>query len=105
MLEWSWEFCTLNVLMATYGLFLMFSTIRKPAPRIITSLSKLSFGMYLMHLFFLAPIAVYFIGGNQAEPLIPVWAATPVIAVLSFVCCAVTTKVISLLPGSKWIVG
>jgi surface polysaccharide O-acyltransferase-like enzyme len=105
MLEWSWEFCTPNVLLATFGLFLMFSAIRKPAPRIITSLSKLSFGMYLMHMFFLAPIAVYFVNGNMAEPLIPVYAAIPVIAVLCFICCAVTTKILSLLPGSKWIVG
>ena len=104
-LEWSWEFCTLNVLMATYGLFLVFSTIQKPAPRLITSLAKLSFGMYLMHLFFLAPIAAYFVNGNPAEPIIPVWAAIPAITVLSFVCCAVTTKLVSLLPGSKWIVG
>lgn len=105
MLEWSWEFCTFNVLLATFGLFLAFSTIHKPTPRIITSLAKLSFGMYLMHLFFLAPIAAYFVNGSPAEPIIPVWAAIPVIAVLSFICCAVTTKLISLLPGSKWIVG
>ena len=105
MLEWSWEFCTFNVLLATFGLFLMFSTIHKPAPKLITSVAKLSFGMYLMHMFFLAPIAAYFVNGNQAEPLIPVWAAIPVIAVLSFICCTITTKLISLLPGSKWIVG
>ena len=65
----------------------------------------MSFGMYLMHMFFLAPIATYFVNGNQSAPLIPVWAAIPVIAVLSYICCAVTTKIISLLPGSKWIVG
>ena len=105
MLEWSWEFCTPNVLLATYGLFLAFSAIVKPAPRLITSLSKLSFGMYLMHLFFLAPIAVWFIDGNVAQPILPVWLTIPAIAVLSFICCAVTTKLISLLPGSKWIVG
>ena len=105
MLEWSWEFCTLNVLMATYGLFLLFSTIHRPAPRIITSLAKLSFGMYLMHLLFLAPIAGYIINGNVAEPMMPVWLAIPVIAILSFICCAITTKIVSLLPGSKWIVG
>lgn len=105
MLEWSWEFCTPNVLLSTFGLFLVFSTIRKPAPRIITALSKMSFGIYLMHMFFLAPIAAYFVNGNAAEPLIPVWAAIPVIAVLTFLCCAVTTKIVSLLPGSKWIVG
>ena len=105
MLEWSWEFCTPNVLLATAGIFLAFTAIQKPAPRLVTGIAKLSFGMYLMHLFFLAPIAAYFVNGNQAEPLIPVWAAIPAIAVLSYICCVVTTKVLSLLPGSKWIVG
>ena len=105
MLEWSWEFCTLNVLTATFGLFLVFSTIKAKAPRIITELGKLSFGMYLMHMFFLSNIAVYFVNGDQNNPLLPVWAAIPCIAVLSYICCAVTTKVLSLLPGSKYIVG
>lgn len=106
MLEWSWEFCTPNVLLATFGAFLIFSAIKKPkAPRIISELSRLSFGMYLMHLLFLSRIAPVFVNGNQAAPLIPVWAAIPCIAVLTFVCCAVTSKLISLIPGSKWVIG
>lgn len=106
MLEWAWEFCTPNVLTATFGVFLMFSCIKQPkAPRIICSLSKLSYGMYLMHLFFLNAIAGAVVNGNVSEPLIPVWAAIPVIAILTFLCCALTTKLLSLLPCSKWIVG
>ena len=106
MLEWSWEFCTPNVLLATFGLFVMFTTIQpKKAPALVTDLGKLSFGMYLMHLLFLAPIAAYFVNGNVSEPLLPVWLAIPVIAVLTFICCALTTKLISLLPGSKYLVG
>ncbi len=106
MLEWSWEFCTPNVLLATFGLFLLFTTIRQTkAPAIITSLGKCSFGMYLMHLFFLAPIASYIVAGNVAEPLLPVGLAIPVIAIASYVCCYVTTWLLSHLPGSKWIVG
>ena len=104
MLEWSWEFCTPNVLLSTFGLFLLFSCIERPRA-IVTQLSQLSFGMYLMHLFFLAPIASWIIDGNSAEPLLPVGVAIPVIAVLTFACCAVTTKLISLLPGSKWVIG
>lgn len=106
MLEWAWEFCTPNVLLATFGIFLMFSCIRrKAAPKVITDISKLSFGMYLMHMLYLAPIAKFFINGDQAHPLIPVWAAIPCIAVLTFICCAVTTKLLSYLPGSKWFIG
>ena len=71
----------------------------------MTTLSRLSFGMYLMHLFFLAPIAQWIIGGDVAAPLLPVWLAIPAIALLTFVCCAITTKLVTLLPGSKYIVG
>ena len=104
--EQSWEFCTPNVLCATFGAFLLFTCITKSqAPRWITSLSKFSFGMYLMHLFFLSNIAPIFVAGNQAKPLVPVWLAIPCIAVLTFLCCAITTKLISLMPGSKWVIG
>lgn len=105
-LEWSWEFCTPNVLLATFGVFVMFTCIeQKQAPKFITSLSKLSFGMYLMHLFFLSAIAGWMANGDLTNPLLPVWLAIPVIAILSFICSAVTTKLISLIPGSKWIIG
>jgi len=106
MLEWSWEFCTPNVLCATFGAFLLFSCItQKQAPQWLTTLSKLSFGMYLMHLFFLSNIAPVFVAGDQANPLIPVSLAIPCIAILTFICCAITSKLISLIPGSKWIIG
>ena len=104
MLEWSWEFCTPNVLLATFGLFLLFSCVERQRA-VITELSRLSFGMYLMHLFFLTPIASWFVAGNAAEPLLPVWLVIPVIALLTFLCSAVTTKLLSLLPGSKYLVG
>ena len=106
MLEWSWEFCTPNVLCATFGAFLLFSCIQQPkAPAFITGISKLSFGMYLMHMFYLAPIAGFFVQGDPANPIVPVWAAIPCIAILSYICCVVTTKLRSYLPGSKWIIG
>lgn len=104
MLEWSWEFCTPNVLLATFGLFLVMSTIKK-APRIVTGISKLTFGMYLMHMFFLSRIAPVFVNGDQANPLIPVYLAIPCIAVLCYVCCVVTAKIVSMVPGSRWIIG
>ena len=114
-LEWSWEFCTPNVALATFGAFLLFSCIgtnadgspckEYKAPRLITELGKLSFGMYLMHIFFLNRIASIIVQDNPAVPLIPVWAAIPCMAIACYICCAVTTKLISQLPGSKWVVG
>ena len=106
LLEWSWEFCTPNVLVASFGAFLMFSCIEcRTVPKFIGSLSRMSFGMYLMHLFFLGPIARLMIGGSAADPVVPVYLAIPCIAVLTFICCAVTTRLLSLIPGSKWVVG
>lgn len=106
MLEWSWEFCTPNVLLATFGAFLLFSCIKQQqAPRWITDISRLSFGMYLMHMFFLSNIAPIFVNGDQSNPLIPVWLAIPCIAILSYICCIITSKLLSYVPGSKWIIG
>lgn len=106
MLEWSWEFCTPNVLLATFGLFLVFTCIQAPkAPAWIDRLSRMSYGMYLMHMFFLSLIAPWVIGGDVANPALPVWLAIPVIALLTFIGAAVTTRLLSLLPGSKYIVG
>ena len=113
-IEWSWPFCTPNVLMQTFGLFLMFSCIGmgKDAAAgaagkesFISRLARLTFGMYLVHMFFLAPIATWIIGGDVANPTIPVAIAIPAIAILSYICSAVLVKLVSLLPGSKYLVG
>ncbi len=105
-LEWAWRFCTPNLICASFGAFLMFTCIeRKEAPKWITAVSKLSFGMYLMHIFFLSRIAAFFIQGDVTNPIVPVWLAIPCIAVLSFICCALSTKLISYLPFSKYIIG
>lgn len=106
MLEWSWEFCTPNVVVATFGAFLLFTCIRAhKAPALITGIAKLTFGMYLMHLFFLGPIAGLFIQGDVAHPVLPVYFAIPCIAALTFVCTVVTTKLLSFIPGSKYVIG
>ena len=61
--------------------------------------------MYLMHMFYLSPIARLFIGGSVADPLVPVWLAIPCIAALTYICCALTTKLLSFLPGSRYFIG
>lgn len=129
MLEWAWEFCTPNVLLATFGVFVMATCIGRTSEssacqtsdagaaakasgrccrccdRLITDISKCSFGMYLMHMFYLAPIARFFVAGNPAEPLLPIWATIPCIAVLTYICCYATTKLLSYIPGSKYFIG
>lgn len=106
MLEWSWEYCTPNVMFTTIGAFLMFTCIRQvKAPRIVTGTAKLTFGMYLVHMLFLSVISAAFINGNAAKPLAPVWLVVPCTAVISYLCSALTVKAVSMIPGGKWIVG
>lgn len=111
MLEWAMEFCTPNVALATFGIFLAFSAIdvrgkeHLQTPACVVKMSKMTFGMYLMHMFFLTPIATWLIGPGVENPLLPVWAVIPVIAILTFCCCTATTWLLSHIPGSKWFVG
>ncbi|MBQ7195071.1 MAG: acyltransferase [Bacteroidales bacterium] len=106
MLEWAWEFCTPNVLCATFGAFLLFTCIRREeAPKAVTAIAKLSFGMYLAHMFFMSNIAPVFVTSDPANPLVPVWLAIPCIAALTFICSFVTAWLLSKLPGSKWLIG
>ena len=54
VIEIGWAFCTINCVLLTAGTFLLFTCINRPeAPRFVTDMSKLSYGMYLMHIFWL----------------------------------------------------
>lgn len=102
VLEIGWAFCTINCVILTAGTFLVFSCINRPnTPRIIIELSKLSYGMYLMHIFWLGLFAAVF----KQTLAFPTVAAIPCIAICTFICSFITTKIISFLPGSKWIIG
>jgi len=57
--------------------------------------------MYLMHIFWLGLWVTVF----KDTLALPTVVAIPCIAVVTFICCFVTTKIISFIPGSKWIVG
>lgn len=102
VLEIGWAFCTINCVVLTAGAFLLFTCIQQTeAPAIITRASKLSFGIYLMHIFWLG-FWVSIFKGTYALPTV---AAIPAIAVTTFICCYITARIISFLPGSKWIIG
>ena len=101
-IEIGWAFCTINCVLLTAGTFLLFTCInRQNPPQVITETSKLSYGMYLMHIFWLGLWVTVF-KHNLALPTV---AAIPCIAVTTFISCFIATKIISFIPGSKWIVG
>ena len=102
VLEVGWAFCTINCVALTFGAFLLFTCISAAeAPRMVTDMSKLSYGMFLMHIFWLG----MWVGVFKNTLALPTVAAIPSIAVATFASCYVTTKLISFLPGSKWIIG
>ena len=81
VIEIGWAFCTINCVLLTAGTFLMFTCINSSkAPRIITEMSKLSYGMYLMHIFWLGLWATVF----KYTLALPTVAAIPCIAVSTF---------------------
>lgn len=99
--EIAWCFCTPNVILLTFGMFLVLSTITRPLAGygLVKEISRLSYGMYLMHMFFLVMFSGIYI------PLMHVSLAIPCIALSTYVSCFLTTKLISHLPFSKWIIG
>jgi hypothetical protein len=102
VIEVGWAFCTINCVALTFGTFLLFTCIKATsAPRIITELSKLSFGMYLIHIFWLTGSVIIF----KDMLALPTVAAIPCIAIATFLCCYISTKIISYIPGSKWLIG
>ncbi|MBL4676230.1 MAG: acyltransferase [Mucilaginibacter sp.] len=102
-LELSWAFPTINVAMMATGLFLIFRTITfksAAAEKFTAGVSGLTYGMYLAHILVLV----------QLYPLINAWigqpvAVIPVLAACTFVVTYILIKLLSYLPGSKYIVG
>ncbi|MBQ4279271.1 MAG: acyltransferase family protein [Rikenellaceae bacterium] len=105
MADWErgWRFCTPNVALMTAGLFIMMKKIRcrnERVLRVVNDMSKLSYGIYLMHIFVLN--AVYW-------TLSPCFGSIPltifVVGIVTFVLCYALTKLISCLPGSRYLIG
>ena len=102
VLEIGWSFCTINCLILTTGAFLLFTCIEKETePRVIADLSNLSYGMYLIHIFWLG----MWTGFIKVDAGLPSVSAIPAIAVCTFLSCWLSCKIISLLPGGQWVVG
>lgn len=101
-LEISWRFCTPNVVMMSLGAFLLiraYFSARQAANGMITEISRLSYGIYLMHIFIL----------NAVYQLLEGCFSTPVtivsVGLLTFIVCILLTKLLSCLPKSRYLIG
>ena len=102
-IELTWHFNTINVAMATFGMFLLLRKIEcknKIISKIFNDIALKSYGMYLIHIFFLLLFKYIFNATNQN----PAWCIF-VIAFLTFIVSYLATKAISYIPYSEYIIG
>lgn len=100
-LELSWRFCTPNVILESFGAFIVIETAFRKSKenKVICEISNLSYGIYLMHIFILGIVYTLFEG----------WFSTPVtiiaVGVTTFCACYLITKSLSYLPYHRYIIG
>ncbi len=101
-IEIGWSFCTINCVLLTAGTFLLFTCIRRSkAPRLISELSNLSYGMYLMHILWLG----FWVKILKTGLALPTVEAIPAIAISCFISCFATAKLLTYIPGGNWVLG
>lgn len=102
VIEIGWAFCTINCVMLTTGTFLLFGCIKgEKVPKIVADISRMSFGMFLIHVFWLALWVPIF----KDQMALPTALAIPAIAVATYLTSYLSVKLISYIPVGRWIVG
>ncbi len=102
-METTWNFTTFGVMMQTVAYFLLIRKISASGwvyDHLVLPVSKLSYGMYLMHMFVLIPVFAWINSAGWAMPFVIFTSA-----VITYVICAVAARLLAFLPKSKYIVG
>lgn len=112
--ETTWINDTVGVALMAVAWILLFRKIKASGAfyqRVLLPISKVSYGMYLMHLLLLVPISGYFRSwlGSGTEGVLGFW-TTPLqivlSAVISFICVAIVCLLLQRIPKlGKYIVG
>ncbi len=96
--EIAWRYCTANVILASFGLFVIMKSIGGACNNIVVrEIAKASYGIYLCHIFVLNIIHNYF-GFIESTPL-----KIGLYSVLCLIGSYCIIKVLSLLPKSKYL--
>lgn len=102
LVEITWRFCTPNVAVMAFALFVTFKALWQRTERVgalVVNISKLSYAMYLAHIFIL----------NSMYSVFGAIGCTPskifVIAISTYILTYTLVKLLSLLPKSKFLVG
>lgn len=102
-IEVTWKFDSTNVIIATFGIFLLLRKIECKNEKIVKLFNDIalkSYGMYLVHVFFIFLYKYLLDAPNQ----FPIWCIF-IIAILSFISSYLVIKAISYIPYSQYIIG
>lgn len=102
-MEISWTFCSFGVALTTIAYFLVIRKITCGGfiyRNFILPVSKISYGVYLMHIFVLVPVFAWVSTWGIGTPLTMLCTA-----VVTFSACAILTRLIAYIPKSKYIIG
>ena len=103
-LELSWQFCAINVAAAAVGTFSLFQAIKAKGEntigKLMTSVSNLSYGMYLAHIIVLN-LYYQLLKDISSSVLITV----PLISICTFITVYLIMRILSFLPKSKYLIG
>ncbi len=102
-METTWNFSTFGVMMQTLAYFLIIRKITASGfvyEHIVLPISKLSYGMYLMHMFVLTPVFSWINSTGLATALVMF-----ISAILTYIICALLARLIAFIPKSKYIMG
>ena len=102
-METTWRFCTIGVVWQTLAYFLVVRKINASGrvyERLVLPVSKLSYGIYLMHLFVLVPVFAWVKSWGVATPFVML-----ISAAFTYVICMVIARLIAFIPNSRYIVG
>lgn len=102
LMEQSWRFCSIGVAMVTIALFLIFKKCNFAGwlYKVVKPVSKVSYGIYLMHIFVLMAIFPLLRATGLATPWVMLGSTAA-----TFVVCAVLSYIISKIPGGKYFIG
>lgn len=102
-MEITWNFSTFGVMMQTVAYFLILRKITASGrfyEKAVLPVSRLSYGVYLMHMFVLIPVFAWVNSWGIATPLVMI-----LTAVITYLTCILLTRLIAFLPESRYIIG
>lgn len=102
-IEITWQFDSTNLVVSSFGIFLLLRKIEcknETISKIFNDIALKSYGMFLIHVFFVDLFKYLFDARNQ----FPLWCIF-VIAILTFISSYLVIKMISYVPFSHYIIG